>query len=564
VNIAAPTRGGKTLVMDLFYAWSIKNRPLPYLHIFQNDTIAKDHARNRIWPMLDGMPWYQDFQPLVHTHRQIQSGVHRHGMPFLFTGPATGKLQSKGFATVVCDEPWLYRAGVIDEAKGRLADYARQGQDKFVCIAQAGNALCEDWPRQFRSAPLFEWYGLCDACREPMRLGWSGLGADGKKFGIAYDVKKDPQTGERDVELARKTARFVCPHCGHAHRDTEAVRRRWNNNGAYYHRTEGGDLIPEEGAELRKISFRFNSILNTSFAELAGEWVEALNHATTLGDENPRIKFIQKRLAENPDEVDEMNDIARVTVQGADIKEGMPTWDQAHRLAMTIDAQLDHYWVWVEAVNQTGETSMVLFADRVESLPEVRQLQEDFGVAWNMVGKDISDKRTERLRDIARIGDSTGGRFKCWFGMAGQDGAREAWTHYDPKLKRSISRPYNMQRGDPSVGMHKSNPEYEFFRRRGIPFVEWSNTTFKNELSRRYAASKEGKELLFHPTVNTKLVDQHFQGEYRKIVRNRQVWVQRGKRPNHLWDCGAMCCALLTISGSLTLGESSSKPDAQK
>tara|TARA_S200002703_G_scaffold117643_3_gene103315 strand:- start:4656 stop:6368 length:1713 start_codon:yes stop_codon:yes gene_type:complete len=555
INIAAPTRGGKTLTADLFYAWSIKNRPVPYLHVFQNDTIAKDHARNRIWPMLDGMEWYQDYQPLVHTHRQIQSGVHRHGMPFLFTGPAVNKLQSKGFATVVCDEPWLYKAGVLDEARGRLADYARQGQDKFICIAQAGNAVCDDWIRQFRSAPMFEWWAPCDACGDMMRLSWSGVGNSGEKCGITYEATKDAQTGTRNVEEARHSARFTCPHCGHNHRDTQAVRRRWNNKGGYYHIDDSGVVIPETDFTGRKISFRFNSLINTSFADLAGEWVEAQNHFLLLGDENPRIKFIQKRLAENPEEVDELNDAPRVTVTGTQIKDGLPSWDDAHRLAMSIDCQLDHYWIWVEAVNKTGTQTMVLYADRVGSLPEVKELQKDFGVEWSMVGKDISDKRTTRLRDIARMGEIVNGRLQCWFGMAGQEGAREAWTHYNPKLKQSVMRPYNIQRGDPSMGMHRSNPEFEFFKRRGVPFVEWSNTTFKTELHRRYQSSKEGKEMLFHPSINTQLVEQHFSAEYRVKERNRHVWKIRGRRPNHLWDCGAMSCALLSISGCLTIGQ---------
>lgn len=555
VNIAAPTRGGKTLAADLFYSWSIKNRPLPYLHVFQNDTIARDHARNRIWPMLDGMPWYQDYQPIVHTHRQIASGVHRHGMPFLFTGPARGKLQSKGFATVVCDEPWLYNAGVIDEAKGRLADYARQGQDKFICIAQAGNAVCDDWPRQFRSAPLFEWYAHCDKCGQLMRLMWSGMRADGGKCGITYQADKDDQTGVRDVAQARESARFTCPHCGHAHRDTQAVRRRWNNNGGYYHREDDGTITSERDYTGRKISFRFNSLLNTSFAQLAGEWVEALNHATTLGDENPRIAFVQKRLAENPDEVDEFAEAARVTVQGADVKEGIPTWEHTEHIAMAIDSQLNHYWVWIEAVNKDGTESMVLFADRVNSLPEVKDLQNEFAVPFNMVGKDISDRWTDRLRDIARMGENQGGRFACWFGMTGADGSRDSWTHYDPKIKQSIRRSYNIGRGDPSKGMHRTDAEHAFFRRRGVAYIEWSNLTYKNELHRRYQASKEGREMLFHPSVDTQQVDKHFTAEHRVIERNKQAWKQRGKRPNHLWDCGAMSCALLSIAGCLTIGK---------
>jgi len=554
INLAAPTRGGKTLVADLFYVWSIKNRPAPYLHVFQNDTIAKDHARNRIWPMLDAMPWYQQFQPQVTTHRQIQSGVHRHGMPFLFTGPARGKLQSKGFGTVVIDEPWLYKPGVIDEAKGRLADYARQGQDKLFCIAQAGNAVCDDWSRQFRSAPLFEWYGRCDSCHELMRLAWSGVRDDGQKWGVTYLADKDPQTGIRDVDQARQTARFTCPHCGHAHRDTHAVRRRWNNNGGYYHREDDGAITSERDYKGRKISFRFNSLLNTSFAQLAAEWVEALNHATTLGDENPRIAFVQKRLAENPDEVDEFTEVARVTVQGADVRDGVPTWEHTEHIAMAIDCQLNHYWVWIEAVNEAGDTSMVLYADRVNTLPEVKDIQTDFAVPFDMVGKDISDKWTERLRGIARMGENVGGRYACWFGMTGSEGTRSSWAHYDPKAKRSIKRPFNVLTGDPSSGMHRTNPEFAFFRKRGVKYIEWSNLVYKNELHRRYTASKEGREMLFHPSVDTKQVAKHFEAEHRVIERNKQTWKLRGRRPNHLWDCGAMSCALLSIAGCLRVG----------
>lgn len=545
INVCAPTRGGKNVATDVMFFWTVKERPVPWLQVMQKDEIAKFYAKTRMWPAADAMRWFDPYQPEFHVSRPVESGVLMNGMVWKFCGPSTRNLQSIGYGTAVCDEPWQYPAGVIDEIKGRLRDYQRLGKDKLVAISQAGGERCDDWRAQFDSGILFEWHAPCAKCGEWMPLKWTGLRDDRSRWGVVYKSETDPETHMRDVEEARKSVRFECPHCRHQHRDSERLRRNWNNRGAYLHRTAGGELIHNDDWAGPKISYRFNGLVNTPLATLVGEWVESLNDLDASGSTSKRTAFILKRLAEWEDDVHDNSVVIETEADGVDVADGVPTWDQRVAAVMTVDCQIDHYWVWIEAISAGGDT-MVLFADRVHTLPGVQEIQERFKVSTKMVGLDVSDNRMKRAREIAQFGTFRGGKFVSWFALSGRNMER-GW----PSEKKGEARVFwRKDRIDPSYGMNDKERRRRYAKR-GVTLFEFAADQYKDETFARY----KGGKMTFHPSVDTAVVGQHFTSEHRVTERGVQRWKQIGRRPNHLWDCANMATVLSSVAGYVTLGD---------
>lgn len=550
INFKKPTRFGGSLFVDLAYFWTIPNRPVPWLNIFQNDDIAYDHVSQRIWPSLDLMRWYDDYQPIYHSERKIKTGRHRNGMTFKYTGPSPKQLQSKGYGVVVCDEPWMYPEGTIDEAKGRLSDFRELGKDKLICVAQAGAmGSHNEWQIQFDSGVLHEWYVPCGKCSELMPLKWTGLREDRSRWGVVYKSETDPETHLRSAEAAKKSVRFECPHCGHQHRDTEALRRRWNAYGGYYHAAADGTLTHERDFAGDKISFRGTCLLTVPMERLVAEWVDALNDIDASGSFSKHNRFINKRLAEEVDDVQDTSVAILASTDGTDSTDAdVPTWDQTKHICLTVDCQMDHFWAWVEAVNEAGDT-MVLLAQRIETTGDIEDLQERFGLVHGLIGLDVSNHRSKWAKTIAQYGLFKGTRFHSWWALSGRSMPR-GWIDYDSERNRKIRRFYQTSRLDPSDGI--SDPvRRKFFKRRGVPLLEFDADSFKDLTWERY---KTGR-MKFHPSVDTSLVGKHFQGEHRVKERGKHVWKQIGKRDQHLWDGANMATVLLSTAGYLTIGD---------
>lgn len=387
VNVLANVRGAKTLIADVFVPWAIENDNASILWTFQKDDIAKGHAELRIMPILEKAPGIKALMPLDRYKKRTQEIIFANGLPLYLTGPSVTNLQSRGFKIVICDEPWMdtYKPGTLKEARGRLGDFLKQANSKFLCISQGGEPD-SDWDLQWQSGVIHQWHVPCLSrrCRRMIAPVWTGAHPDGRRHGVRFDLEKQPD-GRYDERHALSTLRYECPHCGFEHPDEPATRAAWNEGGAYFdpegRRVDARYEFPEYS------SFRWWAIIDYPWRELVHLWLEA-RHAASLGDFTATIIFCQKYLAEMKSEAnvhENEQNFPRVEVdRDRDIKE--LSFPGAVIRFMTADRQeADVYWVTIrDWADGTGESLRVFFG-KLYSEAEIRVKQIEYDVGDDCV-----------------------------------------------------------------------------------------------------------------------------------------------------------------------------------
>jgi Phage terminase large subunit (GpA) len=383
VNILAPVRSGKTLIADIGVPWSIACDHASVLWVFQIDTIAKEHAELRQWPIIENCPPLAQLLPADRHKKRAQEIIFTNGLPLMLRGPSVSNLQSRGFKWVVLDEPWLYGPGIIAQAKARLGDFVRLDNSKLLAISQGGEED-SDWNTQFQSGVLHEFSVPCAGCSRRFFPRWTARKVDRTRWGIVFDAPQKPD-GTYDTAQAIATLRHVCPHCGHEHPDTEKTRHAWIHGG-YWVRSSAGAESPQVTSFPRYVSFHWNALIDYPWAELVKEWLEA-QRAKRATNFAPLIAFIQKRLAEMRSEstVGE-RDNQFATFETFETKPEEKIWPAEAIRFMTVDRQSeDTYWIQIRGWAKGSGESRRIFIGRAHGEPELEEIRKRYAVPSNCV-----------------------------------------------------------------------------------------------------------------------------------------------------------------------------------
>jgi hypothetical protein len=368
VNILAPVRDGKSLIAEIWLPWLIVNNPGPFRWVFQDDQAAVDQERQRSIKTLQSVPCLRDFVPLNTTELNNVAG-----MVVRIDGPSTKKLQSRGYQNMVIDEPWQYKRGAINEAKGRQGDFVKLLNNKFVCISQGGETN-SDWDAQFKSGLIHEWNVPCQGCGQWIEPRWSGFRPDGSRCGMVWDEYKDAR-GFWNTDRAAATARYICHHCGFAHVDTPRLKTDWNNNGKY--------IAEQADKSEKKVSYHWTGIITYPWTELVDLFLQAMNQFKS-GSPTALIQFFQKRMAEHSSEqtVHESNrSFARQKY------EVQSEWDMEDGRLLTIDKQQEGLYWWVVCAwsGRAGGVCRRLGFGKAQGESELKEIQDRYKVPSNHV-----------------------------------------------------------------------------------------------------------------------------------------------------------------------------------
>ncbi len=174
VRLLKPVRGGGTLIADVAAPWAIVNDNASVLWVFQDQPIAEAHAESRQMPILLSVPTIRPMLPFDRHKKRKADILFANGLPFKMQGPALGGLQSRGFKWVIADEPWMWKAGILGQAKARLGDFVKNSSSKFLAISQGGEEE-SDWDMEVRAGVMFIWKPECSACAKTHRPRRSAL-----------------------------------------------------------------------------------------------------------------------------------------------------------------------------------------------------------------------------------------------------------------------------------------------------------------------------------------------------------------------------------------------------
>jgi len=460
VNILAPPRSGKNVIADLFVGNCVDTDPDPVLFVIcSSDDMAKKYAKTRAIPILKSISGVRAKLPFNRFNDTTSEIIFNDGIPFSICGPALSNLQSRGFRYLILDEPWIMaeeHPGRIFEAKARLNDYIKLHNSKLLCISQGGKKG-DDWDSQFETGALHRWTVPCGGCGKQFEPLWEYKRSDGSSAGMRYDNRRTLDD-RRGVAHALATARYECPHCGHAHIDGPRTKELWNNGGEY----ESTDPSSP------RVSFHWNDLIVHPWQDLIEAWIQAQN-AYDIGYHAPLIAFYQKHLARHYDPAKAVVIHNLPVVEIVTPVDPKKFWDKQEEIFFTVDVQRDHFWGLVMAWTKQGEFS-ILWAGKLYSWADVETKRAEFHVPAQCVGVDCGDglRQQEIYAECARHGapgnqssSAWWARWRCWWAMRGTDrGGFHDATRKDKRTNQHPTLPFSWppMQGDPCLGLNSNDP----------------------------------------------------------------------------------------------------------
>lgn len=542
VTIYAPTRGGKSLIADGFYFWTLHNNPGPLLWSFDVDDTAKKHFRGRLWPFFS-----QEFmKPLIPEDRHAISSIGREGTLtngtfFRVTGSAITNFQNQGVKTGILDETWLFKKGAIRQAKARLADFRKTRSAKLLIISQGGEAG-DQTDIEWNNGSREEWEVQCSGCGKYQLPIFQGKRDDGSRFGVMWD-RNETTFDENGAPIRSRlveTIRYECEFCGHAHVWGPRLEREWNKAARYRRTNERNDS--------KEVSFRWNSFILRDWADTVLEFWTA-KEAVKKGDVSLLKAWMQKEEAKPWEDM--LNDFT-ITIKSSGYRLGTD-WDEEAGIVpgpdgtpvvyparrrtdamipfrvLTVDKQLDHFYAIIRQWSANGSSRLTWY-DKLLDWGEIEEVQEAYKIHPNLVGVDCGDDSYNVYRECAK---------RKWTALRGDK--KETYPHQikdENDVPRTIQRYYSKKVDVNAQGGLVCKMHF------------WSNLNIKDTLahlrSNQVSGEQPGHEIPIN--VNQDYLDQ-MESERRIIDEKsgKPIWAQIGRRPNHYWDCEAMQVVFATM-----------------
>ena len=262
---------------------------------------------------------------------------------------------SRSAQTIYLDESWQYDPGHIREILARAESYTRDGLEKIV-LMETGPTRGGETDVLFETSTKHVWHPVCPSCRQNVDLGMGNSDTD---WGFKWDRDETCRTpsGRWIPTAARKTTRYVCPHCKGETRYSREVLRWMNDpaNGAKYIQTNAAPDPKVEG-------FTANSFCFSDWKTIIGKWLTA-NNAKKSGDMSPVEDFKRKDLCLPWDPAEDIQ--INSPVAKGDYKLG-DDWPEMHKfpngrpaIFMGVDVQKDHFIGAIRAYDKDGRSRLI-------------------------------------------------------------------------------------------------------------------------------------------------------------------------------------------------------------
>lgn len=517
-------QSGGTLLAEIICAWRIANDNGPCTFTAQSDDMAAKESKTRLFPLLRSIRSVARLLPRPGPMMTQQEIFFPAGGFLILNSANLSHQQSQSIRYKINDEIWMPRwADVYKDACGRVKAFERQGTSHILDVSQGGvEGDWSDW--SFMNGSRHEWGASCRHCGQWMMLAFHQHMHDDPetRAGVVWAEDAKREDGTYDEVRACETVRFVCPHCGGEHPDSETTRAHWRRTGAY--QTEHPN--PPRHWE----SFHWEGICADSMAGLVDEYTKAENLFHRTGQQNDRIKFRQKREA-RPWKMDRQT----ITIAGNREQSGylQSTYEAGNAVPgeiarhMTIDKQKGHWWVEVGAWSRDERTTYRhLFFGRANTRDELREIQHRYGVLDWDVGQDRAYMPSEVDTDCDRYG---------WCGLQGEKSHGRRWHKRTPDgvmvaLPHSETILSPVQEG------------------RAVPYLQFDGDYFKDIIAASLLG--EGIHWLLPDDANP-LWLAHVAGEEKKEVKpGVWHWVEtKGGIDNHGLDTSVMQLVIAAVKG---------------
>jgi len=503
VVVMAPVGSGKTTMLEGILPWIIAEEPGPTLITMQTDDDARAWVDTRFHPSLKSN---DKVAPLLPSGKQ--RGNFRKGeilfphMPLHIGGANLANLQSKSIRFVYGDECWLWKPGMLEEARRRTHD---RWNSRVVLVSQGG-VEGDQFDGAFQDADIHDFCFECPKCKQRQTYQWKQV-----KF---KHVKTEGE--EWDWDAITESVHYECANedCKEKFEDRAEVRRQLSASGKYISRNNN--------AKPGRIAATYPAMAVwwINWSKLVHEWITAQDARKRM-NMAPLRQFIQKRLAQSWVEPSETISLKGAT-DAYQLKEYFngEKWEEENFRFMCVDVQQDHFWAVIRAWSIEGK-SRLLYEGKIDEWEGLRMLRDRMKVPNRCVFVDRG-YRPETVALECRK-SQTPNDPNPWNCLLGEES-----NGYASKVgKRRVMKPYSsIQRARTTAGLY-------------YKYCKFSNLLAKDTLSALMRGDGAGWQ-----------IPANHREEYRKQMENeRKVEVSPGKWRykvsktwvgNHLWDCETM------------------------
>lgn len=519
---------GKSLISEIAIAWALCNSPGPTMLTMQTDDDAREHCNQRFFELLKNVPGIKAILP---TDRHLVTMTDVYFGPFFLTvnGANLSNLQRVSIRWKFNSEVWLWKAGLLAHARGRVSAFEKAGNSKVVNESQGGNDG-DDFHEAFKAGQQAVWAIKCFGCGRLAPLEFSGAARPETAARVCVTWNPDARRadGQWNVGRAAETAAWVCPHCGHQHEDSARTRARWNAEGEYL------AARPDAPASVR--SFRWEALVARPMADLVAQFLEA-RRQQKQGVMQAMMDFTRQRRA-LPWKDDFSTDAVLLRGSGYLLTAETITAKIADETArfLTMDRQRDHFWCVVRAWRSNG-SSRLLYRSRIQTVEQLAEIQSKFSVEPNWC-----------FEDAGYFPDSVY-----------QDCALRGWT----ALKGSGDNYFNIteRRTNRKLKRMWSDVSWVLKDNKRIPLIHWASDPVKDVLHNLRSGKGAGWEVADDAGQE---YESQLNGDRKKEFVNkksgRQEWRWVRVHANHYWDCEAMQVAAALMLGILASPEAIAEP----
>jgi len=503
IIVMAPVGSGKTTMLEGVLPWIIAEEPGPTLITMQTDDDARAWVDTRFHPSLKTNDKVEPLLPTGKNRGNFRKGeiLFAH-MPLHIGGANLANLQSKSIRWVYGDEVWIWKDGMLEEARRRTHD---RWNSRVVLVSQGGSEG-DQFDRAFQDALIHDFCFKCPSCDERQTYQWKQV-----KF---KHIKNEAE--EWDWDEIKKSVYYECANedCKEKFEDKAEVRRTLSASGEYISRNNN--------AKPGRIAATYPAMAVwwIDWSKLVMEWITAQDARKRL-NLAPLRQFIQKRLAQSWVEPNET-----VTLKGATDAYRMAEyfdgqkWEFENFRFMTVDVQQDCFFVIIRAWSIEGK-SRLLYEGKIDEWEGLRMLRDRMKVPNRCVFVDRGYRPdTVALECRKSVTADDPNPWNCLLG--------EEANGYATKIgKRRVIKPFSsIQRARTHTGVY-------------YKYVKFSNLLAKDTLSALMRGEGNGWQIgVDHSKEYLKQMQNEVKrevspGKWRYVVSKPHVG-------NHLWDCETM------------------------
>lgn len=550
IHLAFPPQTAKSLFGHVCQAHKSHTRPSSSFTILADQTAASNFSRDYVQPLYMGSPQLAALMPSDRDDKGQKRIRLKNGHTIWFAWASSLKtIQSFPAELVVGDEVKDWPTGAEEVAESRTRQYPHTSKIIFISSIRDEKG---HWDNLHTALDLRFHHARCPACGDLQVLVWGGQGEHGEDGhdedypGVKFPSREEPDTIESD-----QLARYRCAGCRALWDETtlnQAVNLgEWvsvKKSALEYENWDDPHPPRLENPPERPISVAF--FLPASwYSQEVSMSKAASSFLRAVREEDPVARVEKLKIwtnehrnrpwIERPKPGFDADSLLERLSDGR-APEIVPT--DALCLVSMADVQEDSIWYEIRAVlDPVSLTSALVayghlprgvwIADDTEGMaPDFRALRDILDKPYrslegeeHLVALSLVDSgyRTSEVYDFCR---------------------RRGNGSFPTKGEDVMAKPLEYRKIDTMPGSTTLIPG-------GLTLIRLNTWHFKNDVALRLSLSQATPGAWILSAQADATYTRHYTSEYPD--RAERKWLQRGRQPNHLWDCGVGCRAAMEI-----------------